>query len=186
MVADAATAANKSKLGRFQPESFDLRTVIAVRTLYLVNGLSPREIEAQGIGITARQVSNLAHSRGWKRNAAGASQKVSDAVDARAKQAVQEVAEALAAESEELCFSSLNLTREGLSKGGLEGAKQAQAASSTLRNLAAVAKSMRETGSQPEGTTVTNFSLFFATSAKTEPSEKQIIPEVQVTKQVTD
>jgi hypothetical protein len=149
-----------------------IRIRTQIKTLYLVNGLSPVEIEAMGLGVTRQTVSNLASREGWTKKRKEVLAKVETSVDARTDAAAQAVSEALALESEELCFKALDQTRAGLTEGGLNGAKQAQAASSTLKNLATTARMLREPAGTPtgEGSTV-NLNLFFSPTPKAEPKQ---------------
>lgn len=162
--------------------SADMRTFALVRTLYLVQGHTPTEIEAMGLGVTKQQVSNWANRNEWAKQKARARENAENSTRARMDESISRVAEAIAVESEELCFKSLTQTRAGLDKGGLEGAKQAQAASSTLRNLAGVAKMLRETGSTQDGDGQTlNMNLFFCAPSPAAKAEAK-----QVAEQVTE
>lgn len=185
MVASTVEAPKRKTLKRPQGEPgrevnqlISHRLKAQVRTLYLVEGNDPSTIERLGIGLTAKQISNLAHSEGWSQQRRLAAQKVKETTVARADAAVQAVAEAIAIESEELCFRSLDLTRAGLLKGGLEGAKQAQAASSTLKNLHSVAQSIRKPGESAEGSG-DRFNFFFM------PQAAPVVPAADA-KQVTE
>jgi hypothetical protein len=144
-----------------QPRQTDVRDLAMIRTLYLVQGLQPSDIERMGIGFTANQVSQMAHREGWTGLRKKALAKGEESARASAEAAVSRVSEAIAIESEELCFKALTQTRSGLDKGGLEGAKQAQAASSTLRNLAGVAKMLREPANGSGDMDRPNMNLFF-------------------------
>lgn len=169
-------------LGRFGRQEISHRIKAQARTLYLVEGHNPAQIEAAGIGLTAKQISQLASREGWTEKRKRAAAAIEETSIARADKAVADVAEAIAIESEELCFSALRETRAGLTEGGLNGAKQAQAASSTLRNLAGVAKILRDPGaSDPAGQGSVNFNVFFANpGAKAEPKavESQQVTDV--------
>lgn len=121
----------------------DVRTCATIRTLYLIQGLAPIEIERMGIGVTANQVSQLAHREGWTKLKHKAIAKAEETARAHVDASAQAMAEAIAIEGEELCFKALDVTRQGLLEGGLNGAKQAQAASSTLRNIHSVVQAIR-------------------------------------------
>lgn len=162
--------------------SADVRTFALVRSLYLVQGHTPAEIECMGLGVNRQQVSNWANRYSWATAKAKARESAEKTTRERMDASVSKVAEAIAIESEELCFKALTQTRAGLDKGGLEGAKQAQAASSTLRNLNGVALAIRKpelaSGDQAGSAT---FNLFFAA-----PSQAPGATAGQDAKQVTE
>lgn len=156
--------------------SLPIRTRIAVRTMYLVQGMLPKEIEAAGIGVTAQQVSNLANREGWSRSRREVGKKIEQTVSARVDEAAKAVSEALAVESEELCFKALEVTRAGLAAGGLNGAKQAQAGSATLKNLHSVAQAIRKPAESSQDSAPREMNLFFVGvpmtgSAQAEPKQ---------------
>ncbi len=121
-----------------------IRIRTQIKTLYLVHGMAPKEIEAMGLGVTCATISKLAWREGWTKNRKESLSKAEASIDARTSEAAKAVSEALAMESEELCFKALDVTRSGLVQGGMNGAKQAQAASSALKNLASTARMLRE------------------------------------------
>jgi len=173
VAANTAEAPAADRVGLVRNQEIPHRLKAQVRTLYLVEGHSPKTIENAGLGLTAQQISNLANREGWSRQRGIAAKKIEQTANARAEQAVLAVAEAIAVESEELCFRSLDVTRAGLLKGGLEGAKQAQAASSTLKNLHSVAQAIRAPQNAQAETTVLNMNMFFA-PAQSADQAKQV------------
>lgn len=179
MVAEAPS----ELLGRATNQEISHRLRAQVRTLYLVEGHNPKSIEALGLGLTAKQISNLAWAEGWTQKRKQAALQVKETSEARANAAVSAVAEAIAIESEELCFKALNQTRAGLDKGGLEGAKQAQAASSTLRNLNSVAQAIRKPELANGDERPTSFNLFFIGAPNSQSAK--VAEQIEV-KNVTD
>ena len=162
----------------------DVRTRALVRTLYLVQGLRPMDIERMGIGVTAGFVSGLAHREGWTKQKKEAASLAEETAIARMKQSVETLTEAIAIESEELCFKALDVTRDGLTKGGLEGAKQAQAASSTLKNLANVAQAIRQPQSNALNDSSRAPNMFFSGGltlnlAPADPKRAEQVTEVE-------
>ncbi len=113
-----------------------------------------------GLGFKATQVTQLAHREGWTKTRklalATANKNASASVDA----SVDAISKAIAIESEELCFDALKVTRQGLSEGGLNGARQAQAASAALKNLAGVVQVLRNPGSAKGEGSNTQINLF--------------------------
>lgn len=162
---------------RIKARDIDVRTAATIRTLYLVQGLAPIEIERMGIGVTANQVSQLAYREGWTKQKMASISKAEETARACSDAAVQKVAEALAVEGEELCFKALTQTRAGLDKGGLDGAKQAQAASSALRNLHSVVQAIRKpTEASSDGSTQVN--VFLLRAGDVAPAEPKQVTEV--------
>lgn len=154
-----------------------------VKTLYLVHGMSPKEIEAMGLGLSAMAISNLANREGWSQKRREALSKVEKSIDARTEAAVEAVGEALATDAEALCFKALDQTRAGLEAGGMNGAKQAQAASATLRNLHSVVQAIRKPAAESESGPI-NLNLFFASLpgnlAKTgEAKQAEAVTDIQ-------
>ncbi len=161
--------------------SLPLRVRMAAKTMYLVNGLTPKEIEAAGIGITAQQISNLANREGWvkKRREVGA--KLERAIDAQTAKAVQEVQEAIATESEELVFGGLDLARSSLVKKDARGFAQA---ANGVRALSTVARECRapagELAGSGNGSTLNLF--FVAPPPVQQASEPKNVQEVEAKK----
>jgi hypothetical protein len=178
MVAEVATTREPASAPN---QSISFRTKAQVRTLYLVEGHNPKTIESLGVGLTASQISRLAHHEGWTKQRAAAAALVEKTTVARADSAVKSLIESIAVESEELCFKALNQTRAGLDKGGLEGAKQAQAASSTLKNLAGVAQSIRQPKgieAAQQGPGITNF-FFVGSGMPQGASDPKPVTEIE-------
>lgn len=123
-----------------------------------------------GLGFSAQQVSSLAAREGWTKQRRAVASKVDSNVAARVDEAAKNVADALAMESEELCFQALNVTREGLTAGGLNGAKQAQAGSAALRNLHSVVQSIRKPEASDPGSR-TDLTVFIVRADKQEAKQ---------------
>lgn len=166
------------RVGNARNQRIPHRLKAQIRTLYLVEGHNPKTIEALGVGLAASQISALAFREGWSRTRAEALSKIEQTSVARTEAAVAEVCEAIAVESEELCFRALDVTRQGLLEGGMNGAKQAQAASSALKNLHSVAQAIRKPVAAMETGNV-NLNVFF-----TPPNAAKEVVEVEA-KQVS-
>lgn len=139
------------------PGRIPIRLKSAIRTQYLVNGLTGVALYKLFPELTADQIANMLSREGWRGERKQLSKESESLIHARAKAAANEISEALASESEELCFKALTVTRDGLNVGGLNGAKQAQAASGALRNLHQIAQSIRQPGmEQPAGASSLN------------------------------
>jgi hypothetical protein len=146
------------------------RLKAVIRTQYLLNGLSPKQIAEQGLGVSAKQISNLASSEGWARQRQSAVRALEETTNLLIDKAVVEHAQSIAAESEELAYKALDVTREGLNTGGEKGAKQAQAASNTLRNLVSVARLMRTPDAKADlGTPSVQINFFGASRSEPKP-----------------
>ncbi len=179
MVAEAPS----ELIARAPNQQFPHRLRAQIRTLYLVEGHNPKAIEALGVGLTAKQISNLCWLEGWTQQRGDALKAIKETTEARANEAAKAIAEAIAIESEELCFKALTQTRAGLDKGGMEGAKQAQAASSALRNLNSVAMSIRKPGSADSENKSTNLNVFILRAGdNARVAEAKVVQPIEVVK----
>ncbi len=175
MVAESEMVVLKSS-----PRVFDARSIAQMRTLYLVQGLAPIEIERMGLGFSANQVSTLANREGWTTLKKQALEKVKKNASASVDASVDAISKAIAMESEELCFDALKVTRQGLSEGGLNGARQAQAASAALKNLAGVVQVLRNPGSvKCEGSAQINLFMIRAGDAMDSAKAVSQVTEIE-------
>jgi hypothetical protein len=165
---DSVALARDSQL-RTAAQSIGIRERAMLRTLYLYKGHTPKEIAAMGFGFTASQISALATREGWSEHRNKVAREAKARVEAKVDGVVKEIASAIAAESEEICFAALDQTRAGLKAGGLNGARQAQAASSCLRNLVQVVGAMR--GKPEQLVSSNNVINFFVGVPQVQPTQ---------------
>lgn len=157
-----------------------IRLKAAVRTQYLVNGVTGGALYKLFPELKPRQIIALLHRQGLTKERRKLELKSDEIMRARARAAAAELSESIAAESEELCFSALNVTRDGLTIGGLTGAKQAQAASGALRNLHQIAQAIRQPGLEQPAPDRSQLNVFVLRSPEKAPEKQAEVVEVEV------
>jgi hypothetical protein len=178
MVAAAPAVIRKRKPGERGPEIPALLKMKA-RSLYL-NACQPIRVIAEKCGLPEHTVRRMASYDGWVKLKDQRKEALIANQDTRADELSAQVMTAIADESLEICGEALKVTRSGLEQGDLEGAKKAQAASSTLKNLVTSAKVLRDPGSSAieQGPGITNF--FFVGSGVTQgASEPKPVTEIE-------
>jgi len=134
--AENPTAARKSHL------RIPLPLKLKARSLYLIHGLPYAEIAAQ-TGLNVRSVRNLAWSEGWVKSKQQAKAELIKRADARAQAKMDEVAEAIAVDSEEIAMMGLANARKSAASNSEVSAKKFQAWTGGARNLVNIARACR-------------------------------------------
>lgn len=138
---------------------------LQARNLYLVQGYGYKEIEHK-TGIPHRSLVCLASRDGWTKERQRRHALLVKSADARIEQTSNEVIEAIASESEEIALSALGNARETLQRSDVNAARDFQAYTGGIRNLATTAKALREVQSQaPSAGISMNFFMGLAPSA---------------------
>lgn len=114
-----------------------------VRTLYLIKDEPPGVI-AKTLGVDRQIIYDLVSKRGW----AKMREKVWAKADAQITADLEQVSHAIATESEELTFGTLQMLRESIDQ---RDAKSAQMASGAARNLVDIARRSRGQDQQIQG-----------------------------------
>ncbi len=145
---------------------------LQARALYLNEGLPYRAISAR-TGLAEASLHRMASQEGWVECRRAQKKRLIAAQDAKGDELRSQVEAQLAERAVLISAKALNVTEKGLDQGDLEGAKQAQAASSALKNLVTSARVLQNPGSSVgEGSTV-NLNLFFS-PPKIEREAKQV------------
>lgn len=172
MVAENAVslpnASPKKLVGRAAEIPF--LTKLQAKNFYLFDGLSLEAI-AQKLGRDAKTWAGVATREGWIKERKRRESLISQKSDSRLADQASAVADAIASQSEELALSALGNVRSALERCDKDAAKDSQAYSATVKNLASTARLMRETGSVAEKPQL-NLNLFFAAAQK--PGEKNV------------
>ncbi len=177
MVAEAPI---KRKVGQRGPE-IPVMTKLKARTLYL-NECLPAKVIAERCGLRPEQIDRMASKEGWTTVRKSQKERIIQKQDAQGDSLLKEAIESIRTESIELCKPALNSVRDGFETGGLNGAKQAQAASAALRNLASSFRALSESdGSENQPSHTLN--MFFVGGAAQGLSQGQAQSEP---KQVTE
>lgn len=133
---------------------------LKARNLYLQEGLGAKAI-SEATGIPDYAIHRMSHREGWVAIRRANRARLLQKQDARTNAIGDQVIEAIAAASEEHAIRALQKTGEALERTDRDAAKDAQAYSSTVKNLAGVAKAMRDPGAAAVGEGSNTFNLFF-------------------------
>lgn len=163
MVASAVEVPKKEGFG--PGERIPVLTKRKARNLYLFEDASHERIAAE-CGLTLGSARTLVSREGWTKERRERMRSLVKKQDARMSGIDSEMIEAIASHSEQYALRALQKTGEALERTDPAAAKDAQAYSSTVKNLATVAKAMRETGpaNPGEGASLT-LNMFFAGAA---------------------
>lgn len=171
-VAEPPAQPRKKKPGERGPE-IPVLLKLQARALYLNEGLPYRAISDR-TGIPVETLHPMASKEGWVAARRAHKARLIASQDAKGDELRAQVEAQLAERAVLISQKALNVTEKGLDQGDLDGAKQAQAASSALKNLVTSARVLQNPGiGSASESSVTNFNLFFAPSGPK--------PEVQVT-----
>jgi len=164
----------KRKAGERGP-GIPVLTKLMARSLYLNECLPLRAI-AEQTGLPMETIGRMASKEGWTAARRAKKEELIRRQDAKGDLLRSEVEESLAERATLIASKALTVTEAGLDQGDLDGAKQAQAASSALKNLVTSARVLQT----PPGSATTeagsqSFNLFFigapAQQAKVEPKQ---------------
>lgn len=131
-----------SKSQRTPRTTIPLPTRLKVRNLYLVQGISHKEIAAK-VGLTRTQVETLVKRERWCEVKASTKDNLVRAHDARMSSQVAEIVEAVASESDEISLAGLQRAREATESQSEYAAKDFASWTSGVRNLVNVARQAR-------------------------------------------
>lgn len=158
MVASAETAERKPQLRNGE---HPFLAKLKARNLYLQDNLSHQAI-SEATGIPVRTLQQLANTEGWvaikRRNRA----RLLEKQDARISAMAEEVIDAIASSSEQHAIRALQKVGESLERNDRDAAKDFQAYTAGVRNLATTAKALRETGVSVATPTNLQANFFFA------------------------
>lgn len=173
MVAEAPV--RKRKVGERGPET-PVMVRMKARTLYL-NECLPIKVIAERCGLTPATISRMAHKEKWTVVRRQQKERIIAKQDAQGDTLLAQAIEQIRNESIELCKPALDSVRSGFDTGGLNGAKQAQAASAALKNLATSFRALNESSDPSDQPSVVAFNLFFA--GRPEAAKPEQVTEVE-------
>lgn len=173
----------KPKLGRSAEVPLLIR--MKARNLYLTGGLGWVEI-GERCGWDPKALATIASREGWTAEKKRRKSLLLQKSDARMAAQASEVCEAIASEAEENALAAMTNVRESLTRSDEFAAKDFQAYTAGVKNLASTARMLREplSAQAGEGTQITaNF--FFAPPPPAESQAPKNVHPIEV-KQVTD
>lgn len=146
---------------------------IKARNLYLMQNLGWDAIGKQ-CGYSPKALAHLAHREKWTEEKRQRKAALLKSADARMNSMQSEVVEAIASLSEQHAIRALDKTGEALERGDPNAAKDAQAYSSTAKNLVSIARESRNPSSTESGQASGSINLFFLpTNLPAAKTEKQ-------------
>lgn len=175
---EATIADNPKRKGRNHSiPPISLLSKAKARNLYMVQGLDWKCISEQ-VGVSVLRLQQLASREGWTAHRKQLQAKMLARTEQRIAAQLDEVSEAIASESEEIALSGLQNARESLARCDKMAAKDFQAYTSGVRNMAQVARLMRE----PQGSTLATTSapsvnlFFFGGNVASKADAKNVTP----------
>jgi hypothetical protein len=153
---------------------------LKARHLYLNEGLPCRAISQQ-TGVDEATLYRMASREGWTAVRREQKNRLIQRQDMRGDEIRKQAEEAIAERATLIASKALTVTEAGLDQGDLDGAKQAQAASSALKNLVTSARVLQSPiGSVGTESGPQSFNLFFVGSPpKNSPGEPKQVTEVE-------
>lgn len=187
----AATGEATTRRPQGRLSEIPLLIKIKARNLYLIEGLSWPEI-GERCGWDAGALAGCASREKWTEEKKRRKLLLLQKADARMTETANEVVDAIAAQAEEHALSALRNVGEALARTDRDAAKDSQAYSATVKNLASTARLLREPlrgttdDSAPRSTNI----FFMAASVpsvpqKSEPKQAEAIDVESVAKPVT-
>ncbi len=172
--------AGKAKEGRGEKRSAPIPITVRLkaRSLYVLKGL-PAEQVAEACGLETSQVHYLSNYYGWSKARREMSAQLSKGVDTKELSLATETGEAIATECEEIALSGLEKARSALSDTSKDAAKNFQAWTAGVRNLATARNLVRSIGGADTGNgkaDTRSVNLFFVSGKPVQ--EKQVDAEV--------
>lgn len=147
MVADATAPVSLKR----KQERIPILTRVKVRNLYLYQDLPYRDI-AQQCGITEQQVGKVVIAEGLSGMRRKRKQDLIRKSDARTQDEADEVAQAIAAQGDEISLGALEKAKNCIEVGGEYAAKDFQAWTAGLRNVVTVSRLCRGQDQQQQAT----------------------------------
>jgi hypothetical protein len=132
-----------------------IATRTKARNLYLLQQLPAQEI-ADACGLRRQQVYDLASNEGWTKKRKQMLLRATESSDARADRMTQEVQEALACDTEELSFGTVDKCKKTLLRDDRDAARDLQAYSQSLKNFVGVARQTRGLDNAKDAGNTTN------------------------------
>lgn len=136
MVADVSPPRLKSSV------RIPLPVKLKARSLYLIHGLPYREIAAQ-TGLTPQSVRSIACREGWTQSKAATKAALIARADTHARETIDEVSAAIAADCDEIALSATGKAKTTLAREDEDAARDFQSITGGLRNVVQVARMCR-------------------------------------------
>lgn len=155
------------KVGEHGP-AVSILTKVKARNLYL-NERLPYAAIAEQTGLTTKTLQCLASREGWTAVRRQQEKRMIESSDARANSMRADVVEAIATASEQHAIRGLQKVGESLERSDEFAAKDFQSYTAGVKNLASLAKALREPGANIDGAQTLNLNLFFVPASVPAP-----------------
>lgn len=173
----AETEKPPRKVGEHGP-AVSILTKVKARNLYLNERLPYAAISEQ-TGLTTKTLQCLASREGWTAVRRQQEKRMIESSDARANAMRSDVVEAIAAASEQHAIRGLQKVGESLERSDEFAAKDFQSYTAGVKNLATLAKTLREPAANMDGAQTLNLNLFFVPAVvPTSQAEPKQVTEV--------
>lgn len=147
------------KVGERGP-TISILAKVKARNLYLNQGLSIAAT-AKEVCLAESTVRKWVERDGWRTERQASYSRLVAKTDAQAEGVQKVMAEAIASEAEENALSAMRNVRESLTRSDEFAAKDFQAYTAGVKNLASTARMLRDPAGASPGEGTTNFNLFF-------------------------
>lgn len=172
-----AAAQVPKKHSLYTTERIPILTKRKARNLYLFEDAGPKRISEE-CGLTYAAAQKLVSREGWVKERRARYASLVKKADARMGAVDEEVIEAIASHSEEYALRALQKTGEALERKDPQAAKDAQAYSATVKNLAGVARLMRAPAGSDGGSSNPEVNIFLLRAGDVAPAEPKQVTEV--------
>lgn len=139
--ANPPAVSKRKKPSAYRPR-IPLPVKLKIRSLYIVQQLSPAEIGVQ-VGFTRQQVQGLIARQNWCAVKNHAKRSLEQRGDARLREEVEEVHESFAIQTEELTMGVLAKASKAMARQDEDACRDLQALSQTAKNFVGIARQVR-------------------------------------------
>ena len=156
------------------PRKIPLGTVLKVRNLYLIHGLSNVDIASQ-VGLEVKAVGQLVFRKGWTKIRQKKVAEITQRADARMEREVDEINDAIASECEEIALQGLGRAKQAAESQDEFAARNFQSWSGGVSNLVKVQRACRgldsNVGKDSEGARTVNLSFFVGSLSQSDRAQ---------------
>jgi hypothetical protein len=159
-----------------QKQHYPLTIIAQAKGMYVVKGLSPKDIGPK-LGVRTAQVQNWINKRGWKAERVARMQEFAARAESQMASSDEAFLQAMATQSEELAYDTFDVAREAVGRTGTEyAAKDLASASAATKNYLDVFMRARGLDRKSAQVTVSIGSLFIGEQQAAEPKPIDVTP----------
>ena len=150
---------------------------LRAQNLYINRGFTPKQI-SEVVGLTSQQIASLAVRGGWTKTRNDRTRSITQRVESRTQAGVDAVAETIGAECDEYALGSLKRIGESLERTDPNAARDFQAYSVGLKNVVAVARTVRGLDTAQAAAPSVNIAFFMGQLQPAEPTN--VTPAIEL------